>query len=350
MFSKRFIAVAFMAAFCGWFTFKSYTFPIASPSGIAELRSIPVNDDRQWLLARGCDADNPVLLFIHGGPGMSAMYLAHEFQRPLERDFVVVHWDQRGAGKSFRADLDPDTMRISQFVADAEVVIASIRRRFGQRKIILVGHSHGTYLGPILAQKRPDLFHAYVGLGQLGDPELLRAEQDRLLTERLSMFGREAPPISSANREALLFEAGGELAEARSMWPLLLTGLVAPEYSLFDALNVAKGPRYAARHLKYDLNGGNSGPPQKLDLPVYVFMGEHDLVTPVSLARRWLDGVSAPSKSFDVVPNAAHFVHFERPEEFAALMRRVKADVGILSNSEDSKLGFWRSLVSPHCD
>ena len=85
-----------------------------------------------------------MLLFLHGGPGMPAMYTAHAFQRPLERDFVVVHWDQRGAGKSYRSELALSTMTMTQMLADAETVIGRLRREFGIERVILVGHSHGT--------------------------------------------------------------------------------------------------------------------------------------------------------------------------------------------------------------
>jgi pimeloyl-ACP methyl ester carboxylesterase len=267
------------------------------------------------------------LLFLHGGPGMPAMYTAHSFQRPLERDFVVVHWDQRGAGNSFHADLDPSTMTITQMLDDAEVVVDRLRHEFGVDRVFLVGHSHGTYLGALLAHQRPDLFYAYVGIGQLGEPRDVHAVQDAIIRERLAQRGEAAPLIDVGNRENLLFEVGGELANARSMWPLIRTGLLAPEYSLADALNVAKGPRFAGEHLRYDLPGGDNGPPTDFDIPVFVIMGARDAVTPVAIARDWFDHVHAPAKSWSAVEGAAHFPHFEQPERFAELMQGIKRAV-----------------------
>jgi pimeloyl-ACP methyl ester carboxylesterase len=322
-----------------WFGFKSYTDPIQAPRAIAELDAWEVNGDRQWVLIRGCDRRNPVLLFLHGGPGMPAMYTAHAFQRPLERDFVVVQWDQRGAGKSFHADLDPSTMTITQMLDDAEVVVERLRQEFGVEKVILVGHSHGTYLGALLAHQRPDLFHAYVGVGQLGDPGALRAVQDAIIRERLARRDETAPPIDGSNRESLLFEVGGELTKARSMWPLIQTGLLAPEYSFADALNVAKGPQFAAEHLRYDLPGGYAGPPADFDIPVFVIMGARDAVTPVAIARDWFEHIDAPSKSWSVVEGAAHFPHFEQPARFAELMRGIERDV--LPNAVRHEAGAW---------
>jgi len=307
-----------------WFVFKSYTDPIFAGSSVAALKAVEINGDRQWLLTRGCDRERPVILFLHGGPGMPVMYTAHAFQRPLERDFVVAHWDQRGAGKSYRDDLNPATMTMTQMLSDAEAVVDHLRAEFDVKKVVLVGHSHGAYFGALLAEKRPDLFYAYVGLGQVGDPSRERAVQEAIIRTKFAERSDPAPEITNANRETLLFEIGGELANARSFWPLLRTGLMAPEYSLGDVLKVAKGPQFAQAHLVYDNAGGYGPPPVEFEIPVYVVMGAQDAVTPVSLAKEWFDEVKAPQKSWTVFDDAAHFPHFEKPQEFAALMARMR--------------------------
>ena len=100
------------------YAFKAFTVPILEKGSVATLQGIAVNGDRQYLLTRGRNRENPVLLFVHGGPGMPAMFLAHSFQRELERDFVMVHWDQRAAGKSFATGTDPSTISTSQYLDD----------------------------------------------------------------------------------------------------------------------------------------------------------------------------------------------------------------------------------------
>jgi pimeloyl-ACP methyl ester carboxylesterase len=311
------VSAVVVAAIACWFVFKSYTDPIFAPHAVARLHAVEVNGDRQWLLERGCDRRKPVLLFLHGGPGMPAMYLAHAFARPLERDFVVVQWDQRGAGKSYHADLNPTSMTFTQMEADALEIVGYLRQRYGDKRIFLVGHSWGTFLGAHLAASHPELFYAYVGIGQDGDPAAEHAVQDRLIRDKLGKA------VTSANREDLLFQAGGELAGSKSMTPLILTGLMAPEYSLADALNVAKGPKFAQAHLKYDIPGGYGVPPQRFAIPVYVVTGANDMTTPKSLARTWFDRVQAPRKQWFEVAGAAHFPHLERPAVFADIMRQV---------------------------
>jgi pimeloyl-ACP methyl ester carboxylesterase len=101
---------------------------------------------------------------------MPAMYLAHASTRALERDFTVVHWDRRDAGKSFDSQMSVENESVSQHLADAEALVNLLRRRFGPRPMILLGHSWGTYLAVLLAQRHPGWFAAYVGMGQVTDP------------------------------------------------------------------------------------------------------------------------------------------------------------------------------------
>lgn len=316
-----------VVGFIVWFVFKSYTWPIFTQNGIAELEAVDVNGERQWLLIRGENRDAPVLFFLHGGPGMPAMYLAYAFQRPLERDFVIVHWDQRAAGKSFRAGIDPTTLSTSQLIHDAEIAIAHVQKKLGPKKVFLVGHSHGTFLGVILASRRPDLIAAYVGVGQMaGDATPL---QDAFLKAKLGELG--LPPdtvIDGRNREDLLFRAHAELYGDTSFLPLVLTGLFATEYSLFDGLNVAKGPQLYAKHMKYDIvSEAEIDTITAFEMPVAFVMGVNDMVTPVSQARAYYDKIAAPERRWYDFERSAHFPFYEEPERFAEVMREIKAGV-----------------------
>lgn len=131
-----------------WFT-PGRTPAINEPNSIASLERIRIGGVDQYILIRGNDSSLPVLLFLHGGPGMPAMYLAHAFQRELEQEFVVVQWDRRAAGKSYREDIS-STLTTEQLVADTIELTNVLRARFHQDKIYLVGHSWGTYLGMLV--------------------------------------------------------------------------------------------------------------------------------------------------------------------------------------------------------
>jgi pimeloyl-ACP methyl ester carboxylesterase len=145
----------------------AYTPAIAGPNSVAELDRLKIGGVYQYVLIRGDDTANPVLLFLHGGPGMPMMYLAYRFQRPLEAKFIVVQWDRRGAGKSYDPRIATSSMSLKQEMSDTRELVNYLRARFHKRRIYLVGHSYGTLLGVLVVQHYPQLFLAYVGIGQL---------------------------------------------------------------------------------------------------------------------------------------------------------------------------------------
>lgn len=307
------------------YTFKSFTLPILEKDSVAELASIEVNGDRQYLLIRGRSRENPVLLFLHGGPGMPAMFLAHSFQRELERNFVVVHWDQRAAGKSFVTGIDPETISTSQYLEDLFVVVDQLREQFGQEKIYLLGHSHGSYLGILAASQRPEAFRAYVGVGQVVDEEAAFAYQKAELSRRGAEIGLGPDTeLTRANIEHFVFQAGGGLHCCQSFVPLLLTGLLAPEYSLIEAYNVKRGSSFSSRHMSFDvISGPVDEAVQELELPVFFISGRNDLTTPTAMSRTFLEQLIAPNKAFFEIDEAAHFPFFEQPEKFTAVMTQI---------------------------
>ena len=309
------------------YTFKSFTPPILASNSIADLTGVSINGDRQYLLLRGRDRSAPVLLFVHGGPGMPAMYLAHDFQRQLERHFVVVHWDQRGAGKSYKKAQDVGSLRISTLLEDMDLVVDALRQRLGQERLWIVGHSHGSYLGALYAGRHPEKVRAFVGVGQVANARDSRTLQlqEAFLRPKLAELGF-APdlPIHAGNVETLLFEAGAEIHGATSFTPLLTSGLVATEYSLFDALNIARGSQLSSRHMVYDLPTDLVADQPAIGVPVAIVMGEHDYVTPHALAREYFDQLQAPDKEWFVVADTAHFPHFENPAEFTRLLLDLK--------------------------
>ena len=130
-------------------------------------RSVSGGSD-QWVLERSEDTGNPVVLFLHGGPGTSQLTSNRRDTRSLEKYFTVVNWDQRGAGKSYGAIGDPDRMNIGQFVADTRELTVYLLKKFHQDRLVLVGHSWGTVVGALAVSRYPELYSCYVGIGQLG--------------------------------------------------------------------------------------------------------------------------------------------------------------------------------------
>jgi len=315
-----------------------FTTPIFRQGSVASLEQLDINGAREWVLIRG-QTDKPIVLFLHGGPGMPAMYLAYAFQRPLERDFLVVQWDRRGAGKSYPSTQDPSRVRTSQEIADAVVLIDLLRQRYHQSKVIVVGHSYGSYLGIALVQQHPDLVRAYVGTGQVAcDPAGETAIQNPWLRAQATAAG-DAETLSQVGRpgwdkESALFRYGAEVRRWRSMTPMILTGLAAPEYTLRDGLDVPKGVAFTHRSYVYD---GPSLPlyesVRSLGVPVYFFEGRRDYVSPTACAERLFAGISAPSKTRIWFDESAHFPFLDEPEHFH------QALLAVASQTEPPKVG-----------
>jgi pimeloyl-ACP methyl ester carboxylesterase len=314
------------------FTFKSFTMPIFAKDAIADLLELEINGDTQYLLVRGVDKQQPVLLFIHGGPGMPAMFLAHDFQRDLEEEFVVVHWDQRASGKSFKRTADQVQLSTSLLLSDMDVVIDYLRRTLGAQKVWVVGHSHGSYLGTLYARRHPEKVCAYIGAGQVVDgsrSEHTRMLQEDFLRSQLEGLGLAADTvINDSNLEELLFLTGSELYGETSYGPLLKSGFMAPEYSLFDVLNVARGSSFSSRTMVYDMPRDLPASEWGFDVPVAIIMGRHDMVTPTQLSRKYYERIEAPSKAWYVFEEASHFPHYEKPRPFTETLVELKNQWG----------------------
>lgn len=312
---------------------RVYSPPIAGQGTTASLEQVTLGGDKQWILIRGRDRHAPILLFLHGGPGMPMMYLAYAFQRPLEDKFLIVQWDRRGAGKSYSPDIDVSKMRVSQEIADTISLVQQLQSRFGNQKIILVGHSYGTSLGVRVAKARPDLIRAYVGVGQEGcDRKATLQQQDQWIAARASKRGdRDVVALVKSgrpyDRESLLFHYGGELVNSTSFLDLLKIGLRAPEYSLRDAWNVKAGVNFTHAHLKDDVGrGALMDDVRRLDVPVYFIQGVDDYTSPVPRAVAYFHRLQAPRKRMIWFNHSAHFPFLEEPKAFLAAMERVVSE------------------------
>ena len=334
--------VAVLAITCVIPLRRGYTVPYRSSGSIALLEEATLGGSKQWILIRGSNIKNPVLLFLHGGPGMPTMYLAHDFQRELERSFIVVQWDRRGAGKSFTAGMSPEQMSVSQEINDTVELIDQLRARFHQQKVYMVCFSYGSYLGILVAQRVPERLHAYVGIGQLACSETKnRAIQDTWIREQATRAHdpeaiEELDGKRPRDREKWLFKYGGEIHSARNWWPLLWSGLRSPEYTFQDIANVKWGVAFTVHNLRYDvIDGSILENVSDLRVPVYFFTGRFDYTDPTQCTIRLFEEINAPVKKLVWFDRSAHFVFLEEPSRFAAEMRRVMQETKAFEESRD---------------
>ena len=173
------------------------------PGSVAQLEQVTLGGMPQWVLMRGEDNRKPVLLVLHGGPGTAEMLMMREYLFELEKHFVVVNWDQLGAGKSYSADIPPHLLSVDQFVASTIELATWLRQRFKQDKIYLMGHSWGSILGIKAIKKRPELFAAYIGVGQFVNfvegerasyEYALRTSKERHIAEAVQELEAIGPP------------------------------------------------------------------------------------------------------------------------------------------------------------
>ena len=328
---KRILAIVLLLAIIGaglWLR-PAYTPPISlwdaisgAGKSIASLEEIRLGGDDQWLLIRGRDRTKPILLVLHGDPGRPEMYMAHAFQRPLERDFVVVQWDRRGTGKSYYDDPDRP-IRTSQEIADTVELIGRLQRRFGQRKVILVGHSYGSLIGAAVAQAHPELVRAYVGVGQVACTEQDEdAIQDSWLRKVAAEKGdRRTEAYAKAggdwDRRDAIMANGGEVRGIAGPIPFAWIGLTAPEYTLADVINIQDGWVYDHDHIVFD------GPPlplarsiPALAVPAYFFQGRKDYLAPSLCVERYAAALQAPVSRMVWFDKSAHFPFLDDPEGF----------------------------------
>jgi pimeloyl-ACP methyl ester carboxylesterase len=322
------------------------TMTIAAANGIDETTFLRVGNTRQWLSIRGQDRRNPVLLVVHGGPGASLGAMAPSFV-PWERDYVVVQWDQPGAGRTFGAAgrLFDSRLTIESIAADGNRIAEFLRGHLRQDRIVLVGWSWGSALGLHMIKARPDLFAAYVGTGQvvsmkegeaLAYAQVLAKARQRADADAVAELEGIGPPPYEAMRELGVQRKWASAYEAYgSNLSMLVDTLLAPRSSLTDTYDFASGLIQSQTHF---FGSAMNGPMTTFDIrqlgnsfevPIFVVQGTADDYTPAALSRAYVNGLSAPDKEFVPIAGAGHFAVVSRPEEFLTAMntrlRRVSA-------------------------
>jgi proline iminopeptidase len=320
---------------------------IPSPPGIDRLEAIRIGGIDQWIHVRGENASNPILLFIHGGPGIAFIALAGTIQRPWEKHFTVVQWDQRGAGKTYAAndrELQRQTMTVARMEQDALEVVNYLRARFRRDKIIVVGHSWGTVLGLWLAHEHPDVVAAYVGVAQVinakqndttayEDALAMARAQHRVDAIRDLESLRPYPPAGVDLRKGSIAQTW----QARLLGPpadrpqfidvrrLLSTLLSAPEYSLRDVYWFTRAQVFSLETMIPEVRNLNlAALGTTFRVPILFFHGRYDPYCRPALVQQYADRITAPAHELVWFEHAGHFPFFEDQQSFTAqLIARV---------------------------
>jgi pimeloyl-ACP methyl ester carboxylesterase len=307
---------------------------------VATLQRLRIGGADQWVLERSEDLSNPIILFVHGGPGTSELASNRRNTRDLERCFTVVNWDQRGAGKSYAAIQDVSAMKIEQFVDDTRELTVHLLKKFGKERLVLVGHSWGTVIGTLAVARSPQLYSCYVGIGQISNMAegealsyqwvLDQARQGHHRRALRSLTAMGPPPYTSdwqkktVTERAYLAKFGGQVRASRhgAMGMVLRSLLVAPEYTLRDRVNFFRGVLGSMRLLwpqLLEVDLFEQVP--ELQVPVFFIEGRHDWEVPSILSARYFEALRAPSKRLIWFENSAHLPNAEERDRFNQIMR-----------------------------
>lgn len=324
--------------------------PVQDSSGkevegsISEKVFVNIGGVRQGMFIRGENPDNPVLLYLHGGPSFPNYFLMEKYEPGLEKLFTVCYWEQRGGGLSYSSEVSPESMTFGQLRADCIELTNYLRQRFGKDKIYLMAHSGGTTFGIRAAAGNPELYHAYIGMAQI----TRQLESERIAYSAMSEEYRkqgnlkmlrefEKYPLEHSDtvvlsfykspvRDKAMHDLGvGTMRNMRSV----VKGVFIPvwmcsAYTLNEKWNIWKSKFTFLKKTRLfnqlmEINIPEELP--ELGIPVYFFSGVYDLTVNFELSRAYLNQLKAPLKGFYSFENSAHSPLYEEPERVLSILR-----------------------------
>jgi len=321
------------------------------PGKLHEERFILINGIEMWVTIKG-ESSKPAVLFLHGGPGSPISPYSDNLYKEFEKEFIIVQWDQRGAGKTYGREapeeLTPDYLKANpltteQMVADGIVLTEYLLKHLGKQKVILFGTSWGSVLGVKMAAKRPDLFFAYVAHAQIVNPaddtslynkvyKMAVESEDSASIAILNTIGK--PPYKKAGNVGRLFRVVKKYERMHAEPPPEAWFTEAPEYNNDkDKQNRSDGDDYSFVNYVGDsglaVQSMRSGINLLKDnlvfaVPVFFIQGSEDLLTPAAVTRSYFDKIIAPKKEYFLLPNTAHGFNLKVMETQLTIFRYYK--------------------------
>ncbi len=307
--------------------------------GVNESMFVEINGTRQWISIYGEDLDNPVLLYLHGGPGSATSPYDYAFTRQWADVYTVVTWDQRNCGKSYDAGQNGIALTYDLFMDDGLDMTTFLLDYLGKEKITLLGHSWGTYLGANLALTYPELYDAYIGTGQMVD---MNENEAALREVAAGWVGDDAEGLESlglltperltkehlVTRNQILEKYGYGMMVEGTDYSLPLTCIFNPYYSIGDFVNYM-GSDYSVymdfilsdEFSKFSLLGKT-----EYAVPYYNINGDRDYQTNYVLAQEYFDEVKAPYKEMFIMAGSTHGLLESRSVEFSKMLHEIAAE------------------------
>ncbi len=309
----------------------------AQADSVAEHTYLALGGSPQYVEITSASARQPVLLFIHGGPGWPQTPMLRALNTALPTGVTLVAWDQRGAGLSYLRDSAPPNVTLEQIVADGHELTQYLQNRFHQPKIYLAGFSWGSIVGVRLAERYPQDYAGYIGIGQVVNvrrglsltrewlASQMRPAGDSAGLRILADLARPAP--TRCQGDMACFMAQYELLQ-RYHGAVYSPAAIPPvdaamkRYPDYRGYNWERGFQFSVVHLEADLFNTDLAEVRHLEVPVTLLLGRHDWNVPSVLAARWLDSLSAPAKSLVWFEHSGHGPLEEEPARFDSVLLR----------------------------
>jgi pimeloyl-ACP methyl ester carboxylesterase len=316
-----------------WFFLLCPAISHTQPGAVGEDRFITIGGIQQWITITGDDLTKPVILFLHGGPGSVMSHYKDEIFKEWKKDFTIVLWDQRGAGRTFGknapGNVDEDywienPLTIDRMTADGIELTEYLLKRLKKDKIILMGTSWGSVLGAKMALKNPDLFLAYLGHSQVVNGfdseiynkvfQLAENANDKTSLEKLKSIG--VPPYDDAKNAGQFLRIVKKFEKENSISAPAIWWNIKPAYDNevdnkhredgddYSFINYVGHKKLGIKSMMSEVNFMNDG--LLFKVPVYFFQGENDILTPPQTTKEYFDKITAPQKEFYLIPGAAH--------------------------------------------
>lgn len=316
--------------------------------GIQENTYVTIGGIEQYLQIRGGDRDNPIILWLHGGPGFPLTYLTYYYQTALEKDYTIVCWEQRGCGRTFYRNKSNGNLTIEQLLTDTDEVIDYLRGRFSQEKIIIIGQSWGTVLGMDYINIHPEKVAAYIGVGQVTDfsqGKIYAAEsavqmamendnnEDAEFLERCIEQLSKTESIEKLDVKSLeemiitstkYLKCDGEMSGIKRIF----AAITSPEMSWNDARwflfasdtqNIITFQNNLVDYMYFQFDVMKSS--KEYDIPICFIQGKSDWITPTNLVNDYYEVIASDKKEMIVINNAGHTPFLDNPEQFCEAVK-----------------------------
>ena len=313
------------------------TYHISTAGGVDEGIYVELNGQQQFIRVRGENVNNPVIIWLHGGPASPDGFVDYVWEKDLVDQYTIITWDQRGCGRTYfrnqANDPDNETATFEQAVQDVDALVDYVERRFAPKDIVIVGHSYGTMVGSKYALEHPDRIRAYIGVGQVvtmeselysyedalqkakaqGDDTAAMEEAFRNYAEDTNLINMQtarqlAAPYHKAEREKNTIWQGVKssfMGIDDLRWFLKQMGDIGTYFALngqlFDYILTADVREYGMTY----------------ELPVGFITGESDWTTPAAYSEDYCEQITAPDKRYELISGCGHSPQFDAPEEFA---------------------------------